>query len=273
MGRIVAAVGVPHTPVFPRLAAEPAGADLRARYSAVADLLAAARPDVLCVFHCDHINAFFLDNWPTFAVVAAETVRCPVDEVPQVPQTDVAVHTGLSVRLYEHAVRREFDPSLVMRAGADHGLAVPLHFLDPRHRLPVVPLHINGMVAPFPSARRCLALGRVVAEAVADWAADVRVAVVASGSFSLEVGGPRVPPGAGYAVPRADWAARVVQLLRAGDLESLVREATPPLLADAGTVAGELLSWIATAGAVDGLTLARLDHREGEAHAFAAWTR
>lgn len=273
MGHVVAAVGVPHTPVFPALAGRPEGADVLARYTAVADLLRAARPDALCVFTCDHVNAFFLDNWPTFAVVAADSVLCPVDDVPQVPAREVPVHTALAARVHEHLVLREFDPSLVMGAGADHGVAVPLHFLDPGRVLPILPLHINGMVAPFPSARRCLAFGRVVAEAATTWDEDVRVAVVASGSFSLEVGGPRVPPGSGYGVPSADWAARVAGLLRAGDPQTLVREATADTLADAGTVAGELLSWIAAVGAADGLALAHLDHREGEGHAFAAWTR
>ncbi len=272
MGQIVAAVGVPHTPVFPRLAARPEGADVLARYTAVAQLLHAARPEVLCLFNCDHINAFFLDNWPTFAVVAAPSMPCPVDEVPEVPTSAVRVHADLACHVYEHVVKRDFDPSLVLRAGADHGVAVPLHFLDRPGRWPVVPVHINGMVAPFPSARRCFDLGRAVAEAVDHWPGQTRVALVASGSFSLDVGGPRIPAGESYAIPRADWAAQVADRLRAGELADLVRESTPATLADAGTVAGELLSWLAVAGAARGLPLAHLDYRKGEGHAFAAWT-
>ena len=64
--------------------------------------------------------------------------------------------------------------------------------------------------------------------------------------------------------------------LTAGDVKAVIAEATPDMLADAGSVAGELLSWIAMAGAIglqDGDLEGRVDHRPGEAFAFASWTR
>ncbi|MBS2548562.1 hypothetical protein KGQ19_16975 [Catenulispora sp. NL8] len=275
MAMIVAAAGVPHTPVFPQLAARPEGTGIAARYAAVRRVLDDERPDVLCVFHCDHINAFFLDHWPTFAITTGPTLICPIDDVPGVPQTAVHVHSGLATHLYQYLVPRDFDPSLVVNGVADHGVAVPLHFLDSSARRPIAPIHINDMVAPFPSAARCFALGRAVADAVAAWPPDLRVGVIASGSFSLDVGSRRVPPGHSYAIPRPDWAGEVAAMLRAGSVEDLVHKSTPAILDDAGTVAGELLSWLAALGAVTaaGLTLAHLDYEDGEGHAFAAWAR
>ncbi|WP_149829608.1 extradiol ring-cleavage dioxygenase [Streptomyces tailanensis] len=273
MASIVAAAGLPHTPVYPRLAAGPDGAHIAARYAAVSRLLEEARPDVLCVFNCDHINAFFLDNWPTFAITSGTELICPVDGVPGVPATPVRVHTELAAHLHAYAVTQDFDLSLVLRGGADHGVAVPLHFLDPHARLPVVAVQINDMVAPFPSARRCFALGRALAEAVTAWPQDLRVALVASGSFSLDVGSPRVPAGHGHVIPRPDWAAQVADTLRTGRIGELLKSATPATLADAGTVAGEILSWFAVLGACTDLTLRHLDYEEGEGHAFATWTR
>ncbi|MEU7039437.1 hypothetical protein AB0A77_00035 [Streptomyces varsoviensis] len=268
----MAAAGVPHTPAFPELASRPEGTDIRERYAAVAQVLDAARPDVLCVFTSDHINTFFLDNWPNLAVIAADEVSGPLDEVPGVARTRIPVHADLAAHLYETCVRRDFDPALVLDAAVDHSVVVPLHFLNANRPLPIVPIHVNGMIAPLPAARRCLGLGAAVADGVRTFSPRLRVAVVASGSFSLEVGGPAVHAGATYGVPRPDWAARVLSHLRYGRHAALAAETTPRLLAEAGTVAGELLSWLGMLGAAEGLKLAHLDYREGEGHGFVAWS-
>jgi hypothetical protein len=63
----------------------------------------------------------------------------------------------------------------------------------------------------------------------------VRVAAVASGSFSLEIGGPRVGEHSHTGVPAPEWVARVVALLGDGAVDALVAEATEERLAHAGS--------------------------------------
>lgn len=58
-------------------------------------------------------------------------------------------------------------------------------------RVPIIPIYNNGLAPPSPTARRCFALGRMVRRFVEDWLGNERVALLASGSISLEVGGPR----------------------------------------------------------------------------------
>ena len=96
----------------------------------------------------------------------------------------------------------------------DHSVAVPLHFLTPDMTIPVIPFFISGHLPPLPSARRCYALGQAVARAIASWPATLRVVIMGSGSFSLEVGGPRMAPGRTDGVPDPDWALRVIKLSR-----------------------------------------------------------
>ena len=69
MAEIVAAFGVPHTPGYPALVAR-LGPDCETAklYAEVARHLDEVAPDVLVVFDSDHLNTFFLDNLPTFAV-------------------------------------------------------------------------------------------------------------------------------------------------------------------------------------------------------------
>ena len=68
---------------------------------------------------------------------------------------------------------------------------------------------------PLPPAQRCYALGQAVARAIESWPAQMRVVVMGSGSFSLEVGGPRMAPGRSDGVPDPDWCARVIKYLEA----------------------------------------------------------
>ena len=65
-------------------------------------------------------------------------------------------------------------------------------------------MFINGLVPPLPAAKRCFALGEAVRKAIHRWPQGLRVAVLASGSFSLEVGGPRINPGEAFDVPVRD---------------------------------------------------------------------
>lgn len=266
---IVAGAGLPHVPTFPQMVAAGDG-DLEERYAAVSRVVHAAGPSLVVAVATDHLNTYFLDRLPTFAIGVGESLSGPLDEVPGVASARVPTDRDCAEAIAEHLVARGFDLTLSRDVALDHGVVVPLHFLD-LSDVPVVVLHVNGFVPPLPSARRCHVLGSALAEAITGLAGDRRVAVVASGSFSQEVGGPRVDPGRIWSVPRPDWAARVSALLATGEIETILEDATPGLLADAGSVAGEILSWLVVAGAVTTLAPS-IDYRAGEAFAFGSWS-
>ena len=69
MANVVAGFGVPHTPVFPFFVKRD-GPDCETAklFAAQKEQLAAVRPDVIVMFDTDHLNTFFLDNLPIFAV-------------------------------------------------------------------------------------------------------------------------------------------------------------------------------------------------------------
>src|SRR4029079_18698848 len=110
-------------------------------------------------------------------------------------------------------------------------------FLTPGMHIPVVPFFISGHVPPLPSARRCFALGQAVGRAIAAWPQNKRVVVMGSGSFSLEVGGPRMAPGRADGVPDPDWVARVIKLLEAQQIDTLIGASTEHQMLKAGKVA------------------------------------
>src|SRR5262245_15290686 len=99
MAKIVAAVGVPHTPNFPALVAKQGPDCPTARlYAEVAKHLHAAKPDVLVIYTDDHFNTFFLDNFPIFAIGVADETSGPNDQTAM-PSYRVAVQASLASHL------------------------------------------------------------------------------------------------------------------------------------------------------------------------------
>ncbi|HEY7663188.1 MAG TPA: extradiol ring-cleavage dioxygenase [Xanthobacteraceae bacterium] len=271
MAEIVAAFGVPHTPNFPALVAKQ-GPDCRTAtlYAEIARHLQAARPDVLLIYTDDHFNTFFLDNFPIFAIGIAEETSGPNDQTAM-PSYRVAVQGSLARHLRARSIAAGFDLSLAQDFALDHSIMVPLHFLTPEMTIPIVPFFINGLAPPLPSSQRCYALGQLVSAAVADWPQDQRVAVIGSGSFSLEIGGPRIPPGERAGTPDPGWAERVQEHLEHARVGELVAEATPARMAQAGNIGGELLNWIAMLGAVGSRKPVFIAPETEHGHAYAAW--
>jgi protocatechuate 4,5-dioxygenase beta chain len=271
MAEIVAAFGVPHTPNFPALVARQ-GPDCKTAslYAEVARHLHDASPDVLVIYTDDHFNTFFLDNFPTFAIGIADQISGPNDQTAM-PSYRVPGEASLASYLRARAVADGFDLSLVQKFDLDHSIMVPLHFLTPDMRIPIVPFFINGLAPPLPSAQRCYALGQAVGAAIEDWPADKRVAVIGSGSFSLEIGGPKIPPGERAGTPDPQWAKRVQDDLEYGRVAGLVAEATASRLARAGNIGGELLNWIAMLGVVGDRKPIFIAPEIEHGHAYAAW--
>jgi hypothetical protein len=271
MAEIVAAFGVPHTPNFPALVAKQ-GPDCRTAklYAEVATQLRAARPDVLVIYTDDHFNTFFLDNFPTFAIGVADQTAGPNDQTVM-PSYRVGVEASLATHMRAQAIGDGFDISLAQDFDVDHATMVPLHFLTPDMGIPIVPFFINGLAPPLPSAPRCYALGRTVAAAIGTWREHKRVAVIGSGSFSLEIGGPQIPPGERAGTPDPGWSERVQDHIAHSRIGDLVAEATPSRLARAGNISGELLNWIAMLGVVGDRKPIFIKPEPDHGHAYAAW--
>ena len=66
----------------------------------------------------------------------------------------------------------------------------------------------------------------------------MRVAIVASGSFSLEIGGPRISHGKRSGVPDPGWASSVLRRLEKAEVNELLNEATSDRLLKAGNIGG-----------------------------------
>jgi hypothetical protein len=180
------------------------------------------------------------------------------------PHYTVRGHPDLARALLAYGLRSNFDLAATEELLLDHSIMVPLHFLTPSMSIPVVPLYTNGIAPPFPRAARCYALGRAIRGFIEGWEGSKRVALVSSGSFALEVGGPKV----GWT--DQVWVDTVRGLMERGDYRGLTRRATAERMAAAGNASGELLNWITMAGAL-GDARPRFLETDESGNAYAAW--
>lgn len=253
MASIVGAVNVTHVPYIGRAIAnklqqDPYWKPFFDGFPPVRDWLAKASPDVAVVIYNDHGLNFFLDKQPTFAVGAAPEYR-NADEgwgIPTLPP--YRGEPDLSWHLIESLVGEEFDLVTCQEMVVDHAFTLPLELLWPdRHPCPVrtVPVCINTVQHPLPTAARCFKLGQAIGRAVESWDADARVVVIGTGGLSHQLDGQR----AGFINKKFDLL--FLEKLIADPLW-VTRYSILDLVELTGTQGVELLNWLAARGALLG---------------------
>jgi protocatechuate 4,5-dioxygenase beta chain len=272
MAKLVIGIGAPHTPFFPAIAkAKGDAARMTVLFNRLRREVEAAAPDLILMFTADHFVGFFFNNMPTFCVGTFEHADGPHELSRTMPQYRVHGHPAFAAGLLECGIESGFDLASTEEMKLDHAALVPLHFLTPQMNTRFVPIYVKALVSPLPKAARCYALGQMVRRHIDQWPGAERVAVIASGSFSLEVGGPRM----GF-IDR-EWYEFVVDRLRNDDIDELMRSATSQRMLAAGNTGGELLTWIALMGALGDRKLrffepdASPPDAPRDAHAYAVW--
>ncbi|MBP8306934.1 MAG: protocatechuate 3,4-dioxygenase [Burkholderiaceae bacterium] len=209
----------------------------------VREWLARVRPDVAVVIYNDHGLNFFLDKMPTFAVGAAADYR-NADEgwgIPMVPP--FRGDPALSWHLIESLVHDEFDLTTCQDMVVDHAFTLPMALCWPDQQWPVrtVPICVNTVQAPLPSAARCYRLGQAIGRAIESWPGAERVVVLGTGGLSHQLDGER----AGFI--NRDFDRRFMQSL-IDDPAWATRYGTTELVELAGTQGVELLNWLVARG-------------------------
>ena len=208
--------------------------------------LGRVKPDVAVVFYNDHGLNFFLDKMPTFAVGAAADYS-NADEGWGIPTSaPVPGCPDLSWHLIRHLVAKEFDIVTCQEMLVDHACTLPLKLFWPNDAVApvrIVPIDINTVQFPLPTAKRVYKLGQAVGQAIQSWNSEQRVVVLATGGLSHQLEGER----AGFInkpfdlqfmesmVSNPEWATQF------SDVE---------LVEKAGTQGVELLMWLAMRGAL-----------------------
>ena len=257
MGEIVAAMASVHAPQLFTRPPEEDPRQLDAGVAAMRQLgkvLDQTRPDALIIFASDHMETFFLRTVPTFAVMASDRATTAFGGKTWSPP----IHQQFAEALLEQLVRRDFDMAYSQDADLGHSFAAIFEWILEDRAIPVVPIFVNTYLPPLPNPRRCAALGRAIAEIVAE--RHERVAVLASGGMS------HYPGTAMYYQPAYDFDRWCIRELENSHEESFL-DLTPEQLDEVGNT--EMLPWALALGAIGKQHLQVLSYQPTTHHGHA----
>ena len=267
MGKIVGGIALSHVPsVGPAYdrgkQQDPAWKPLFDAYVPVREWLAKLKPDVAIVVYNVHGAEFPFDKYPTFALGAADSYAIADEGFGTRPLPAVSGDAEFSTHLCEQLIHDEFDLTVCQEMGVEHGVLVPMNLCFPStpSGWPVksVPLQVNVVQHPLPTARRCFKLGQAIRRAVESYG-DARVVVLGTGGMSHQLQGRRF----GFMNEKFDqWFMDELERNPDGLAEISHRR----IMEEAGAEAVELIMWLTMRGAMP--AKARRVHR----HYYAPMT-
>jgi 2,3-dihydroxyphenylpropionate 1,2-dioxygenase len=257
MGKIVAAMATVHAPQLFTRPPEEDPKQLDAGIAAMKELgrtLDETKPDALVIFGSDHMETFFLQSVPTFAIIAGDRANAAFAG----KSWSIPIHQNLAEGILDGLVRRDFDLAYSQDAVLGHAFAAPFEWVLGTRNIPVVPIFVNTYLPPLPSTRRCAALGKALAEIIAS--RPERVALLASGGMS------HYPGTWKYYQPAYDfdrWCIRELQNSHADSFLNL----TPEQLDEVGNT--EMLPWAPVLGAAGPMHMELLSYQATSHHGHA----
>ena len=178
------------------------------------------------VVHNEGLSAIFVEQNPARIL--------PITDTAIVLERGTVVHSDTSEAL------------LADRATLDHGCNSPLSMLWPHQPDwpgALVPIEINVLQYPLPTARRCYTLGQAVRRAVESYPEDLDVVIVGTGGLSHQIHGERT----GF--NNTEWDMRFLDLIER-DPEALTRMTHAEYVRQGGAEGVEVIMWLAMRGAL-----------------------
>ena len=251
MGRIIAGIGTSHVPsiggAFDRgKSGTPAWKPLFDAYVPVREWLTRLKPDIVIMVYNDHGADFFFDKYPTFAVGCADSYAIADEGFGVRPLPPIRGDLEFSQHLCRSLVYDEFDITVCQEMRVEHGFLVPMHLCfehAPDWPVAAVPVEVNVLQHPLPTARRCLKLGQAIARAVQSCERDVRVAIVGTGGMSHQLTSEQF--GEMHPQEDQDFLDRIER-----DPESLAGLTHEQMMRKYGVEGIELIMWLVMRGAL-----------------------
>ncbi len=178
MARIVGGVGVSHAPSIAHsfdkgLQKDPLWAPLYDGFEPAKAWLDQLKPDLMVAIYNDHMNHFFFDAYPTFALGVGDTHPQADEGWGKRNLPDLPGHAEFSWHLAQSLIEDEFDPTVCQEMTVDHGILSILPLLtDNRWPAPLVPLAANVIQHPLPTPRRLFRLGQAIRNAIESYPKD-----------------------------------------------------------------------------------------------------
>ena len=199
MAKIIAGITTSHIPavgnaIANKLQNEPYWKRFFDGYKPVIEWLEREKPDIVINVYNDHGLNFFLNTVPTFAIGCAD-VYTNDDEGWGLPSlTSFEGDAQFSWHLAESLINQNFDMTTCQEMKVDHGCVVPMNVMFghlPSWPCKLIPLAVNTVQHPLPSAQRCYDLGKALRNAIQSYPEDIKVAIFGTGGLSHQLQGER----------------------------------------------------------------------------------
>ena len=215
-------------------------------YIKVREWLDRVKPDIAVVVYNDHGLNFFLDTVPTFAMGAAAEYHNADEGWGLTTLRSFKGDPQFSWHLIESLVADEFDMTICQEMLIDHGFIVPMQVMwGDRKEWPVtaVPLSVNVVQHPLPTAARCYKLGKALGKAIESYPEDKKVVIFGTGGMSHQLQGER----SGFINKQNDmmYMENIVK-----DPEALTKISNAEMMEKFGTEGIELIMWLVMRGAL-----------------------
>lgn len=209
--------------------------------------MAEHKPDVAIVVYNDHANALGLEMIPTFSIGTAERYNVADEGYGPRSVPNIEGDLDLSEHLLVNLVDEGFDMTALQELDVDHGCTVPLSVYtpDPGDAWPcrVVPMLVNVLQYPQPTAARCLALGEALGRAIRSYPKDIKVAVFGTGGMSHQLSGERA------GLINEEFDRNFMEKIET-DPQSLAAISRGEYIEQAGSEGIEMIMWLIMRGAL-----------------------
>ncbi|MDX2369019.1 MAG: class III extradiol dioxygenase family protein [Colwellia sp.] len=215
-------------------------------YEPVKAWLDEKKPDVIIIVYNDHGLNFFLDKAPTFSIGCADEYQNSDEGWGLKPTSPFTGDAQFSWHLAESLINQEFDMCTCQEMLVDHGFVNPMRVLFGDHEvwpIKTVPLVVNTVQHPLPSAKRCYKLGQALKVAIESYPEDLKVVIAGTGGMSHQLQGER----AGLIDVEYDLSTMESII---NDPSWFYNQSNDAIIEKAGTEGIETIMWLTMRGAM-----------------------
>lgn len=253
MAEVIGGVGISHIPTIGAaidrgVAEDQPWSELLEGYEVARKWVEELNPDVVLAVYNDHGAAVSLAMLPTFAIGTADRYL-PADEGFGAGRRPIPTFEGdadLAWHIVDNVIPAGFDLTICQELDVDHGFSVPMTALfgqPEKWPAKVIPLAVNTVLQPMPTAQRCFDLGQSIRRALDSYPEDTRVLIVGTGGMSHQLQGERA------GLINQDFDRWFLDTIGA-DPASITALSNPQLIDQAGSEGSELIMWMVMRGAL-----------------------
>ncbi|NOX49743.1 MAG: protocatechuate 3,4-dioxygenase [Gammaproteobacteria bacterium] len=251
MARIIGGVTSSHIPAIANamtqgLEQEPYWKRFFDGYEPVKQWLAEVEPDVAIVVYNDHGLNFFLNQIPTFAIGCADRYENADEGWGLKTLASFDGDAEFSWHIAESLVNHNFDMTMCQEVLVDHGFITPMALMWrhlPKWPVKAIPLVVNTVQHPLPTAKRCYQLGQALGKAIESYPEDLKVVIFGTGGMSHQLQGERA------GIINVDFDLQCIEKF-IDDPEWLTHLSNDEIMQQAGTEGIETIMWLVMRGAL-----------------------